>query len=75
MKSCRSCKNWFGVGEHLDREDPNTTNAKVELGECRRYAPQAMLMADAGGAPERAKSLWPLVPSDSWCGEWEPGFD
>ena len=37
MKSCRSCRNWTGVDKFLDRDDPNVVNAKVQLGNCRRY--------------------------------------
>ena len=39
---------------------------KVELGLCRRYAPQP------GTTLNGAESPWPKVASDEWCGEWQP---
>jgi hypothetical protein len=74
MKSCRACRNWTGSEKFLDRDDPNVVNAKVQLRTCRRYAPRPLTF-DAETAQEpKPESLWPLVPSDLWCGEYEPGI-
>jgi len=74
MKSCRACRNWTGVDKFLDRDDPNVVNAKVQLGNCRRYAPRPLTYdAETSQAPN-PESLWPSVPSDLWCGEFEPGI-
>ncbi len=76
MKGCRNCRNWVGVEEYLDRDDPAVVNAKVQLGSCRRYAPRPHANErPAGGTPPRIESHWPLVASDEWCGEWEPEFE
>jgi hypothetical protein len=76
MKGCRSCKNWVGVEEYLDRDDPAAVNTKVQMGACRRYAPQPhSITGPAGAEAPRIGSFWPLVASDEWCGEWEPGFE
>ena len=76
MKDCRSCRNWASIEEYVDRDDPNAVNAKVQWGACRRYAPQAHAIAiESGKAAPRTESHWPLVESDMWCGEWEPGFE
>ena len=76
MKACRSCRNWTGIDEFLDRDDPNAVNTKVQMGNCRRYAPRPMSIEMKEGALDaKVASLWPLVPSDQACGEWEPAFD
>lgn len=72
MKCCRRCCYWQGIGEPLDRDDPLIVGQKVELGLCRRYAPQPGT-ADATG--DGRDSLWPNVASDEWCGEWHPDAD
>ena len=80
MKGCRSCRNWVGNGERLDRDDPAAVNTKVELGDCRRHAPQPFSVeskageATANGTDIRIQGVWPTVPSDAWCGDWEPEF-
>ncbi len=75
MKGCRSCRNWTGTGEQLDRDDPAAINIKVELGICRRYAPEPIAIDISKGTVEpKVECFWPTVPSDAWCGEWEPEF-
>jgi hypothetical protein len=75
MKGCRSCRNWTGIDEFLDRDDPAIVNTKVQLGNCRRYAPQPLSFDTTTGETPRAQAAWPLAASDEWCGEWEPAFD
>lgn len=73
MKGCRSCKSWQSREEFLDRDDPATNGQKVQMGVCRRYAPHPT----AGGGSAEGKTVdakWPSVPSDAWCGEWEPNI-
>jgi hypothetical protein len=73
MKGCRGCKSWQSREEFLDREDPATKGQKVQMGACRRYAPHpAVATGTVDGNP--AEALWPSVPSDAWCSEWEPDF-
>ena len=43
---------WDGLGKKLDREDPRLMGQKVELGLCRRYAPQPGAKLQANGADE-----------------------
>lgn len=73
MKGCRSCKSWQSREEFLDREDPATNRQKVQMGVCRRYAPRP---GEGGGIVDgkSAEAHWPSVPSDAWCGEWEPNI-
>ena len=73
MKGCRGCKSWQSREEFLDREDPATNGLKVQMGVCRRYAPHP---AVSGGAVDEKppEAQWPSVPSDAWCGEWEPNI-
>lgn len=66
MKGCRTCTYWLAIGEFLERIDPATANQKVQLGQCRRYAPRPA--SEAAGCESR----WPRVASDDWCGEWDP---
>ncbi len=76
MKACRNCRNWSGIEEYLDRDDPGAINAKVQWGACQRYAPRPhAIEIETGKAPPRIESHWPLVESDKSCGEWEPTFD
>lgn len=71
MKGCRGCKSWQSREEFLERDDPATNNQKVQMGVCRRYAPRPAIEGGlVNGNP--AEAHWPSVPSDAWCGEWEP---
>ncbi len=73
MKGCRSCKAWQSREEFLAREDPATNGQKVQMGVCRRYAPHPATGGETtDGKP--AEAQWPSVPSDAWCGEWEPNI-
>lgn len=73
MSNCRFCRHWFAIEEHLDREDPLLVGQKVQLGNCRRYAPRpASLSSTASAEDKRVESFWPLVGSDDRCGELEP---
>jgi hypothetical protein len=45
---------------------------KVEVGLCRRYAPQPGAAKNGNAAANGDDSLWPKVASDEWCGEWQP---
>ena len=74
MKGCRSCRNWTEIDEFLDRDDPAAVGAKVQMGTCRRHAPQPATVT-AGANEARVEGRWPLVASDAWCGDWEPGFE
>jgi hypothetical protein len=73
MKGCRSCRSWQAREKFLDRDDPATNGQKVQMGDCRRYAPRPGL-GNAGAAADPAEAQWPSVPSDAWCSEWEPNF-
>ena len=73
MKYCRSCRSFLPSGEEVDRDDPEILNQKVQLGECRRYAPKPTTVEV--GAEVKGISVWPAVASDSGCGEWDPAFD
>ena len=83
MKGCRRCTYWQCTGPQLDRDDPVIMGRKVEVGLCRRYAPNPGTVANganganhANGSDDEAdggeESLWPKVASDEWCGEWQP---
>ncbi|HEY5597821.1 MAG TPA: hypothetical protein VIK47_03355 [Kiloniellales bacterium] len=72
MKGCRNCRSWQSREEFLDRIDAATSGQKVQMGVCRRYAPHPALGGSAGNSP--AEAQWPSVPSDAWCGEWEPNI-
>jgi hypothetical protein len=72
MKGCRGCRSWQSREEFLDRDDPATNGLKVQMGTCRRYAPRPE--PGTGGETHPAEAQWPSVPSDAWCGEWEPNF-
>ena len=72
MKGCRRCTYWEGVGQHLDREDPVIIGQMVELGLCRRYAPQPGASMNGTDLSNSGESPWPTVASDEWCGEWQP---
>jgi hypothetical protein len=74
MKGCRNCTNWLGIDEHLDRIDPATSGQKVQIGQCRRYAPKPKAPAGANGA-SNGDAAWPRTASDDWCGEWDPRLD
>ncbi len=75
MKGCRNCKNWTATEEYLDRDDPAVIGTKVQMGTCHRHAPfAATVTITAGEAEPRVEGRWPLVASDAWCGDWEPGF-
>lgn len=77
MKGCRNCTTWLALEEFLDRIDPATQGQKVQIGQCRRYAPKALTpeAATAGGGVAGWDTFWPRVASDDWCGEWNPQFD
>lgn len=75
MKGCRNCTNWDSFDEHLDRIDPATSGQKVQIGLCKRYAPQPLTHEAGNAIATTLESTWPRVPSDSWCGEWNPKFD
>ena len=83
MKGCRNCTTWDALEEFLDRIDPATQGLKVQIWQCRRYAPRPLTPAaaangtgdDAGGAESRWTGFWPRVASDDWCGEWDPKLD
>ncbi len=76
MKGCRSCRNWSAIEEYVDRDDPAAVNTKVQWGACQRYAPKPhAVQVEAGAQAARIENHWPLVESDKWCGEWEPGFE
>ena len=73
MKNCRSCDFWVGVEEYLDRDDPNVVGQKVQMGQCRRYAPRPSTLewtAKLEIEPPKTVGVWPAVPSDFLCGEW-----
>ncbi|MFQ5467649.1 MAG: hypothetical protein ACE5DS_05875 [Kiloniellaceae bacterium] len=76
MKGCRTCRHWQGVERYLERVDPATAGKKVQLGLCRRHAPQPSIGADGADADDMAgaRGRWPAVASDDWCGEWEPNM-
>lgn len=71
MKGCRSCRSWQAYEVFLDRDDPATNGLKVQMGVCRRYAPHPGVTGGASGETP-AEAIWPSVPSDAWCNEWEP---
>ena len=78
MKGCRNCTTWDALEEFLDRIDPATQGQKVQIGQCRRYAPQPLTpeaASKAGNGEARWNSFWPRVASDDWCGEWDPKLD
>ena len=76
MKYCRSCRAFIGTEEYVDRPDPEILNAKVQVGNCRRYAPHPVTVAaGAGEQTKKAECFWPTVNSDDGCGEWEPAFE
>lgn len=72
MKSCRRCTYWQGVGQYLDRDDPDIMGQKVEFGLCRRHAPKPGLGLRGCDSENGDSSLWPKAASDEWCGEWQP---
>lgn len=74
MKYCRSCRSFIPSGVEVDRNDPEILNTKVQLGECRRYAPHPVT-ATGDASEAKALSLWPGVASDSGCAEWDPPFE
>lgn len=75
MKGCGSCGFWSGLEEFLDRDDPHQVGKKVELGTCRRSAPQVTtVVAEADHKAPRLESYWPTTASDDWCGVWEPNY-
>ncbi len=78
MKGCRNCTTWDALEEFLDRIDPATQGQKVQIGQCRRYAPRPLTPETASTAASgtaRWDSFWPRVASDDWCGEWDPKLD
>lgn len=77
MKGCRSCTHWIAIDEHLERIDPATSNLKVQLGHCHRYAPRPISRERAPGGQNGVvlEGVWPVVASDQWCGEWDPKFE
>ena len=75
MKACGRCGFWGGNGERLERDDPNLLGQKVELGSCRRSAPQVVTRQLEGAYEElRLQTVWPTTGSDDWCGEWIPDY-
>ena len=59
--TCQTCR-FFGGIENSD------------LGRCRRYAPKPIVRTL--GAPSYAAPVnWPMVNSDSWCGEHQDTGD
>ena len=78
MKGCRNCTTWDALEEFLDRIDPATQGQKVQIGQCRRYAPRPLTpeaATTAASTEARWDSFWPRVASDDWCGEWDPKLD
>lgn len=57
---CQTCRYW-----NRDRE-----LSIPQIGECRRYAPQAVLNGQMEGEGQCPK--WPYVFENEWCGEWDP---
>lgn len=56
LRSCAGCEYW----------DP----CSPADGKCRRYAPAAVLCANAG--ENGPASSWPWTLAQDWCGEWQP---
>ncbi len=73
MKGCRSCTYWDGLGKKLDREDPRLMGQKVELGLCRRYAPQPGASTLGNGAGQNGANGADANGTEG--GEAAPGDD
>ncbi len=78
MKNCRACDYWVGIEEYLDRDDPNVVGQKVQMGQCRRYAPHPRILdwtPQMEHEPPKIVGAWPAVASDLLCGEWTVTYD
>lgn len=62
---CEICK--FGLFE----EDARLFQ-ELELGHCRRYAPRSIRMDKATDDFEDMQTVFPIVASNDWCGEFQP---
>lgn len=58
---CGTCR-YF----HIDGED-----FTKEIGECRRYAPRALVVAE-DAKPKSVDPIFPTMFESEWCGEWNP---
>lgn len=59
---CHNCTTWRRL------PDEEQTPGEDVLGECRRYPPTVVVLADADAGPA---SMYPLVLAKDWCGEHE----
>lgn len=62
---CYICK--FGHFEEYSR-----LFKELELGHCRRHAPHAIRMDKTADNYEDMQTIFPVVASDDWCGEYQP---
>ncbi len=44
---------------------------KTTVGVCGRYPPQT-IVTDVGGGVNWKETVWPVVSSTNWCGEYRP---
>lgn len=60
--ACRNCTYFYG--------EPNSRGILM-VGDCRRGPPEVFFGMDGHGDLIH-ESVWPIVKTDSWCGEFAP---
>jgi hypothetical protein len=67
VEGCVSCRYWCGIEEYWP-------HGKQGWGQCRRYAPQAVMamMIDSAGD---VYAVWPKTRSSDRCGDWARSGD